>query len=180
MKLRFGRFNYYLGCVVLCLIAGCASGLVGRQKEESFLQFFTEAQSEAGDRTAVITVCRSSPVPVRVNKQAFLDSRDLADAAVLDQVGGFAVALRFTARGTLVLEQITTAHRGARIVIYGMFPGGRWLAAPMIPRRITDGVLVFTPDATHEEAERLVRGLNNMAIHYGNKPKPPSPKKPAK
>ena len=48
----------------------------------------------------------------------------------------------------------------------------RWLAAPRISQRIKDGVLVFTPDATREEAERIVRGLNNVAIKLGNKPKP--------
>ena len=39
----------------------------------------------------------------------------------------------------------------------------RWLAAPVINRRISDGVLVFTPDATREEAEEIALGLNNVA-----------------
>ena len=40
---------------------------------------------------------------------------------------------------------------------------GRWLAAPRINKRIADGVLVFTPDATREEAEQIALGLNNLA-----------------
>ena len=39
----------------------------------------------------------------------------------------------------------------------------RWLAAPMISRRISDGVLAFTPDCDHEEAAQLVLELNNTA-----------------
>ena len=39
----------------------------------------------------------------------------------------------------------------------------RWLAAPILQQRIRDGLLVFTPDATREEAERIVRGLKNVA-----------------
>jgi hypothetical protein len=39
----------------------------------------------------------------------------------------------------------------------------RWLAAPVISHRIGDGVLVFTPDATREEAEEIALGLNNVA-----------------
>ena len=38
-----------------------------------------------------------------------------------------------------------------------------WLAAPMTNKRISDGVLVFTPDASREEADRIVLGLNNVA-----------------
>jgi len=88
--------------------------------------------------------------------------------------------MAFTAHGRLVLEQVTTEHRGARLAVYGVFPAGRWLAAPVVSTRITNGVLVFTPDATRDEAERLVRGLNNMAVRLGNKPKASAPKKSEK
>jgi hypothetical protein len=33
----------------------------------------------------------------------------------------------------------------------------------MIARRLTDGVLVFTPNATREEADEIALGLNNVA-----------------
>ena len=33
----------------------------------------------------------------------------------------------------------------------------------MITKVISNGRFVFAPDATREEAERIVRGLNNMA-----------------
>ena len=39
----------------------------------------------------------------------------------------------------------------------------RWLAAPVIPSRIGNGVLTFTPDASREEADQIVLGLNNVA-----------------
>ncbi len=34
---------------------------------------------------------------------------------------------------------------------------------PRINRRISNGELVFTPDATREEAERIVKGVNNVS-----------------
>ena len=43
--------------------------------------------------------------------------------------------------------------------MYCRFPDPRWLAAPVFTKRITDGVLVFTPDCTREEADRIVKGL---------------------
>jgi hypothetical protein len=39
----------------------------------------------------------------------------------------------------------------------------RWVAAPTMTERIADGRLVFAPDATREEAERIVHGLNRVA-----------------
>jgi hypothetical protein len=37
------------------------------------------------------------------------------------------------------------------------------MAAPEIIAKNSSGRLVFTPDATREEADRMVRGLNNVA-----------------
>ncbi len=39
----------------------------------------------------------------------------------------------------------------------------RWIAAPVIKERLGDGVLVFTPDTTRQEAERIVSGLTRVA-----------------
>ena len=39
----------------------------------------------------------------------------------------------------------------------------RWLAAPVISRRIGNGVLVFTADCERDEADQLVLGLNNVS-----------------
>ncbi|MGA9450667.1 MAG: hypothetical protein WBW41_04895 [Verrucomicrobiia bacterium] len=39
----------------------------------------------------------------------------------------------------------------------------RWLAAPLITRRIANGVLAFTPDCSRAEADQLVLGLNQVA-----------------
>ena len=43
---------------------------------------------------------------------------------------------------------------------------GRWLAAPSINRLVANGTLTFTPDASREEAEQLVKGLNLAAKNY--------------
>jgi hypothetical protein len=74
-------------------------------------------------------------------------------------------------QGTRLLEQYSLAGRDKRAAIFSNFDQVRWLAAPKLSRRISDGVLVFTPDCTREEADRIVRGLNNLAkqIKKGNK-----------
>jgi hypothetical protein len=65
------------------------------------------------------------------------------------------------------LEQFTAGNPGKHLVIFGQWgktvADGRWLAAPLITRRIPDGVLAFTPDASRAEADQLVLGLNPKA-----------------
>lgn len=174
MKLPLSCFNNYLAALIaLAILAGCASTEERKKKkEEAVVQLYLEAEYDTGDKTQVVPIYRASPVPLRIFKQPFLDNANLIDAAVLDGVGGFAIRLKFDFHGTLSLEEVSSAHRGSRIAVYAEFPEVRWLAAPALQTRIKDGVLTFTPDATRAEAERIVNGLNNVAINLGNKAKP--------
>ena len=67
------------------------------------------------------------------------------------------------------------AYHGKRFAIFCKFgehlKNERWLAAPVISRRIADGVLIFTPDATREEADEIVLGLNNVGREVEKKTK---------
>ncbi|MCX6895112.1 MAG: hypothetical protein NTZ16_06370 [Verrucomicrobia bacterium] len=108
-------------------------------------------------------IYRATPVYVNIETSPFLDERDIDKAAVVDWMGGFAIQLDFNAHGKLMLENTTRLNPGRRIAILCEFGETRWLAAPLIARPISNGQLVFTPDATREEAERIVRGLNNDA-----------------
>jgi len=71
--------------------------------------------------------------------------------------------IQFNKHGTLVLDMVTTGNRGSRVAVHSQFGDSRWLAAPRITGRIANGIFTFTPDATREESERIVRGLNNIA-----------------
>jgi hypothetical protein len=66
-----------------------------------------------------------------------------------------------------LLEQYTASNPGKRVAIFSQFgkklDQARWLAAPVIYRRISDGVLTFTPDTDLKEAEEIELGLNNHA-----------------
>lgn len=174
MKSPPRRINNYLAALLACaVLAGCASTEDREQKKaQAIVQLFLEAEFDTGDKTEVVPVCRSAPVPVRIFKTPFLDSGSLIDASMADTLGGFAIVLRFDFHGTLALEHASTAYKGNRVAVHAQFPERRWLAAPRVSTRITDGVFAFTPDATREEAQRIVHGLNNVAIKIGNKAKP--------
>jgi preprotein translocase subunit SecD len=87
-------------------------------------------------------------------------------AQVVEDAGGFTLQIRFDRLGTQILENHTASRPGSRLAIFSEFgerlEKARWLAAPVIRHRISDGLLVFTPDADREEAGQIALGLNNL------------------
>lgn len=167
--MRPGCFNtYFLGATLALAVAvaGCTAARKEerqRKLEQSSIRLHLSANPDPSGSTTNALVGRAAPFSVTIQKAAFLTEFNLERAEVSDTVGGFVIALQFNPEGTLTLEQYTTAYRGRHIVIGAEFGPLRWLAAPVIRQRLADGRLVFTPDTTREEAERIVRGLNRVA-----------------
>lgn len=120
-----------------------------------------EATDDGTHRYIQVPIDRKSPLKLTIDRNPVLLEEHLKDAAVVDDMGGFVIRIRCNERGTMVLDAMTNDNRGRRLVLFSNFGQDRWLAAPLITKRIRDGVLTFTPDATREEAERIVDGLNN-------------------
>jgi hypothetical protein len=155
------RFNSYLLVVMLGLLClGCKSM---KKKEATTLRLHLEVNADGSDRNRPVPVYRENPIHVNVENVPFLTEAHVAKASVVDALGSFQIMIQFDRRGTWLLEQYTTAHRGKRAAIFSQFGSVRWLAAPVMNKRISDGLLVFTPDATREEADRIVLGLTNVA-----------------
>ncbi|MFM1767558.1 MAG: hypothetical protein RJA22_87 [Verrucomicrobiota bacterium] len=172
MKTGWGRINTYFLLAVALLAAvvaggaGCSAAQKERRQrkfEQSSIRLHLQANPDPGGATTNALVGRATPFEVAIQRNAFLTEFQLDRADLSDTVGGFVIGLQFTPEGAITLEQYTTAYRGRQIVIGAEFGPVRWLAAPVIRQRITDGRLVFTPDTTREEAERIVRGLNRVA-----------------
>jgi hypothetical protein len=159
------RFNIYLiAGLLLVSICGCSSPFHREKKIAATITLHLEQDEDGISDIGPVTVGRSAPMVVSVDKSPFLDSSDLDAATVVDEEGGlFSIRLKFNWRGTSLLDAETSANPGKRIVIHASFGQKRWLAAPMIHQRIANGVLTFTPDCTREEADKLVEGLNNIA-----------------
>lgn len=162
MKRRFVSFNtYFFSALFFALLCACETTRSG--KDASTLRLHLEMNPDGTDRNSGVPIYREKPVLVNVNREPFLTEADIEVAAVVNVPGGFAIHIQFNRHGTLLLENVTTAYKGRRVAILSQFGESRWLAAPMLPRQITNGVIVFTPDASKEEADRIVRGLNNVA-----------------
>jgi preprotein translocase subunit SecD len=164
-----GRFNIYFVLLFVALLAGngCQTSRDSKDKQASTLHLHLEIVPEAMDFSTEISVFRAQPIKLFVDKAPFLTEVDVASAEVVDDRGGFAVQVQFDRHGTWLLEEYSTANMGKHLAIYSAFgeksDQSRWIAAPLITHRISNGVLTFTPDASRVEADRLVLGLNNVA-----------------
>jgi preprotein translocase subunit SecD len=174
------RFNIYLLLLVtLGLAAGCKSP-EKKQAEQRAQQLVTlrvhiEVRPEATGFTEPVTVFRAAPMVVNIQNVAVLTEAHVASARVIESHGGFSLRIQYNDRGTRLLEHYTAANPKKHLVIFSEFgvPGqARWLAAPLINRKISDGLLIFTPDATRDEAEQIAIGLNNVAGENETNAKP--------
>jgi hypothetical protein len=166
MLIRFPWFNTYLLLLASLVLAGCKTADERkRDKTTSALRLHLETNPDGTRQNENIEI---SGVSLTVNKSPFLDEGYLDQAAVVDTVGGgFAIQLQYDKHGTWMLDSVTSENRGRHYVVFSQFGTGegqqvRWLAAPLISRRTTNGYLIFTPSATREEAELIVLGLNNV------------------
>jgi hypothetical protein len=169
MKVCTRQFNVYFALAAACaLLCGCQTDK--NDEKVSVLRVHLEVGAvNAGEMgtAQTVSVLRADPVDVTIARDPILTEANVVAARVINVPGGFAVEIRFDETGTWVLEQNTAGNPGRHLVIFGQWgdqlTDGRWLAAPLITHRIGDGVLAFTPDASREEADRLVLGLNNVA-----------------
>ena len=186
MRSWLGAFNtFFPGLLAAGLVAGCATTPEAKQeraqdKEVAALRLHLETKDDA-PKAKVVTVLRSSPVTLSVESEAFMDERDVKAARLVDSLGGFAIVIEGTMHARLVLEMNSVARLGRRMAIASTWTTGkdttetRWLAAPALRQPLRDGAFSFTPDCSREEAEHIVRGLNNVAVKLENQPKPPKP-----
>jgi hypothetical protein len=174
MVIRPLRFNINLLLAILLLGAtGCQTPEQKQEKQTATLRIHLETNPLPLGQSEQISVLRTAPIKVTIEKNPFLHEGHVASASLLENPDGFALKIQLNRQGQWLLEQYTSANSRRRIAIRSQFRQGtnvfdRWLAAPMISGRIFDGILAFTPDADHTESEIIVKGWNNSA---GYKPK---------
>jgi hypothetical protein len=166
MMIRLNRFNIYLTALVAGLLVSCettgskTSGKKGA--EASTFRIYLESRREMLDQTKEVSVYREHPEKLLIFKNPVIDERHLEKVEVIDTKEGFLLVVRMNAEGKLLLQNLSLSERGKRIVIESLFTELRYLGAPYLTRNIPDGILVFQPDATRAEAERITRGINNL------------------
>lgn len=165
MVIRAARFNLNL-LLALALVAFAGCHTTKEDKERAVVRIHIEVNQDGTGQNAPVPIYRGKPVMVNVQTSPFLTEANLVEAKVLETLGGFALQIKFDNFGAGLLEQYSARNPGKHMAIFCQFGKklveSRWLAAPQIGRRITNGMLVFTPDCTREEAEQIALGLNNV------------------
>jgi len=170
MMIRVNRFNLYL-VLTLAVLCGCQTEQGKKKRQVTTLEIHLEADRDKPDLNEVVSISRSHPVPLSIQKTPFLTEAFLDKAELVDVMGGFEIRIHFARQGAWLLEEYSTANHGKHLAIFSKFVvppsdklnAGRWLAAPKITQRIADGTLTFTPDADRLEADQIVLGLKNIA-----------------
>ena len=165
------RFNLYLAFVLILPLAGCTffKDEFGKKKAEkaAAIRIHIESPVSVPGKTRTVSVLRSTPLAVTIDDEPILTEANLLAAELVDTYGSYSVHLRFDETGGWALEQATAGNPGKHLVIFGQWgetnTQGRFLAVPLISRRIAGGELTFTPDVSREETQQFVDGLNNLA-----------------
>ena len=171
--IRFGRFNIFLcGALLLLTAAGCRTEAEKKAKQEAkeatVIELHMETPADGQHDNGPVTIGREHPYTINIDRTPFMDGEFLDRAEVVDEPGGlFSIRLNFGWQGAALLDTMTSANPGKRIAVFCTFGKGEtnrgWIASPIVTRHISNGVFTFTPSTTHEQAERIVRGLNNVA-----------------
>ena len=177
MITAWNRYNIYLRwALILALLAGCRTQGDSKKKVVATLRVHLEVVADSMDFSTRVPILRSNPVMVTVDKAPFLTEANVSEAKVVDVLGGFDLQIQFDRQGTWLLESYTTSNPGRHFAIFSTFmdqekKAGRWLGAPVVSGRISNGLLSFTPDATRDEAEHIAIELNNVAKQNKKKDK---------
>ena len=158
------RFNIILAAVLL-LGSGCRTNEQKMlDKQGAFLRFHLETNPDGTSHNFPVTVYRRDPVKIQVERDAKLDEGFIqkAELVSVDEFGNQAIKITFDETGTQRLNYVTASYKGRRLVALCKWTEDRALAAPLLNKTISNGVLIFTPDASREECERIVLGVNNV------------------
>lgn len=160
-------FNLYLIAGLAVLLMGCASTKDPTDKLSTVLRVHLEAQPSQMIPTGTIAVYRTAPQLVKIESLVLLTEEHVVRAQVVDQMGTYALQIQFNEWAIPLLEHNSSSYQGRRLAIQAQWGPKqeftRWLGAPPMKRRIVNGTLTFTPDATLEECHQIAAGLNNNA-----------------
>jgi hypothetical protein len=166
------RFNINLLVLFLPLLAGgCLYGKNDHDKQVANLRVHVEVNPDATSFSSTAMVYREKPIEVSVDKSPFLTEIQVTGAKLVEMPGGFDLEIRLSRQGTWLLESYSTANVGKHLAVFCEFGekkvrDARWIGAPVIRKRISNGVLRFVPDASREETMAIVIGLNNSAKEH--------------
>ena len=164
MKFASERFNTYLAVTVALVLVGCETSDLDSTKhrgsELSSLRVHIETNPDNLGMSRRIDVGPEPHQSFSVAGPALGEMHLMVAQLWEGKEGEYAIHLQFDRTGVQMLEMYSMSYRGKRLAVFSQFPNPRWIGTVRMDRRIADGTLLFRPDATREEALRIVTGLN--------------------
>lgn len=172
MKVYTPRFNLFLALALMpAILCGCATWFK-HDKPIAALRVHIELSpaAAASPMAQTVSVLRADPVQVTIDRTPILTEANLVAVRLIKTPEAPAIEVRFDENGAWILEEYSASNPGRHFAIYGQWgqklKDGRWLAAPLITHRISDGILSFTPDMSREEAGQFILGLSNVVKQF--------------
>ena len=164
MKFHPVRFNSYLLVLVAACLAACEtthpSGSPKAATGVATLRIHLETHPDPLGLSRQITVGIEDAQTFFVTAPMISEEALVAARLWEGNADQFAIHLQFNREGQRTLEMLSMSYRGKRLALMSQFPEARWIGTVRMDRRIADGALLFRPEATREEAERIVHLLN--------------------
>lgn len=163
MKIWSQLFNIILCGSLLIVASGCNTNAKSKilAKDGTLMAFHMEMASGYGESTMPVQIGRLNPVKMTVQQSPFIREINVLKAEAWDTTdGGIAIRLELDRIGRKHLETASMLHRGARVAVQAIFPEPRWIDIMKLDRHMGDGIIILYPDASPEETDRIVSGLN--------------------
>src|SRR3954471_4981553 len=111
MKSRSCLFNGFLVMAALALVAGCGTTEERQHKKEvSTLRVHVESDQQS-DHSSGISVMRSAPMMLNIDREPILEENHVEAAVVVEQLGGFAIEIKFNRQGSWILERASVVSK---------------------------------------------------------------------
>lgn len=140
-----------LAALAVCwLAAGC-------KEEKATLRIFLQASDRLPEAHRKVVVLRNPPMNIIINPVSEVSEHDLLSAKAVKTPTQKLLVLQFDPHGQRAIETFTAEHRGE---LYVMTINAIPIAAPLIREVVHDGILTVVVDATDEELDKMVKGLD--------------------
>src|SRR5690242_21855004 len=103
------RFNIYLMVALsVGLACGSQSPETKKKKELATLRLYIETNPHGLGHSQVVQILREAPFDVTIEQNPFLTEGNVAEAKVINAMGGYAISIQFNTEGKMLLEQYTS------------------------------------------------------------------------
>jgi hypothetical protein len=161
MKIHRMLFNLNFVFLAAFLTVGCKTPKRVKAEDATHILIFQESHPGMGDMSKSVDIDAPNGGTMYVSANPVLTTAHVEVASAHDAAdGSVAIKLQLTRAGKRILENISGAYRGKRLVIQASYPKTEWVGVVVMRQLMGEGELIFFPNTKPKECDRIVSGLN--------------------